>query len=55
MNADPSTIEAMGQHIPMRRVSDPAEHTGAFVLLASENDAKYMTGTIILSEGGLVA
>lgn len=55
MNANPDNIETMGKAIPIGRVSKPEDHTGAFVLLASPNDAKYMTGTIILSDGGLVA
>jgi len=55
MNANPDNIEAMGKHIPMQRVSKPEEHTGAYVFLASEKEASYMTGSIILSDGGLVA
>lgn len=54
MNSDSARIKAMGDHIPLGRVSQPEEHAGAYVMLASEADAKYMTGTIILSDGGLV-
>lgn len=54
MNADAARIAAMGEHIPIGRVSQPEEHAGAYVMLASEHDAQYMTGSIILSDGGLV-
>ena len=53
MNSDPTRIQTMAQHIPLKRVSSPHDHTGAYVLLASRSDATYMTGTIIESDGGL--
>ncbi|MEL7042546.1 MAG: SDR family NAD(P)-dependent oxidoreductase [Pseudomonadota bacterium] len=53
MNSDPARIAKMADHIPLNLVSRPEDHTGAFVLLASVEDANYMTGTIIKSEGGL--
>lgn len=38
---------------PLRLFSDPDDHSGAYVLLASRQDSRAMTGTVIESEGGL--
>ena len=38
---------------PLRLHAEPADHAGAFVLLASRRDSKAMTGTVIESEAGL--
>lgn len=40
--------------IPMRRVSDPQEHVGMAVHLASD-ESSYTTGALLLSDGGMVA
>lgn len=37
--------------IPMRRIADPAELDGTFLLLAS-NASRFMTGSIVLIDGG---
>lgn len=55
MNEDRERLEAMGEHIPLRRVSLPEEHTDLYVLLASEKGARYVTGSILVSDGGLSA
>ncbi|PID65668.1 MAG: hypothetical protein CR975_06250 [Gammaproteobacteria bacterium] len=55
MNKDRQRLETMGQHIPLGRVSEPEEHTDLYVTLASENGARYVTGTILVSDGGLSA
>ncbi len=54
LNEDPDKVINMGDHIPMGRVSNSTEHTGFYVLLASK-DASYITGTILVSDGGLSA
>jgi NAD(P)-dependent dehydrogenase (short-subunit alcohol dehydrogenase family) len=40
--------------IPMKRVSEPKEHVGMAVLLASD-ESSYTTGALLLSDGGMVA
>lgn len=38
---------------PLRLFAEPEDHSGAYVLLASREDSKAMTGTVIESEAGL--
>lgn len=45
--------EAVEAVTPLRLHAEPADHAGAFVLLASRRDSKAMTGTVIESEAGL--
>jgi NAD(P)-dependent dehydrogenase (short-subunit alcohol dehydrogenase family) len=53
MNADPGRIAAMAPHIPLGVVSAPEDHTGLYVLLASRQNSAYVTGAMLLSDGGL--
>ncbi|MFT3727890.1 MAG: SDR family NAD(P)-dependent oxidoreductase [Terricaulis sp.] len=53
MNADGSRMAAMAQHMLLGRVAAPDEHTGLFVLLAAAGEAPYVTGAMLLSDGGL--
>ena len=53
MNADRVRLAAMESHIPLGRVSQPEDHAGLYVLLASRRDSAYITGAILLSDGGL--
>jgi 2,3-dihydroxy-2,3-dihydrophenylpropionate dehydrogenase len=55
MNGDPSRIAAMEPHIPLGFVSMPEDHTGLYVLLASRGNSRYITGTMLVSDGGLTA
>lgn len=55
MNKDRERLESMGKHIPLGRVSSPEEHTDFYVMLASAKGARYVTGTILVSDGGLSA
>lgn len=55
MNADPARMEAMASHIPLGFVSQPEDHAGLYVLLASRSESAYVTGTILVSDGGLIA
>lgn len=55
MNKDRARLESMGKHIPLGRVSSPEEHTDLYVTLASAKGARYVTGTILVSDGGLSA
>jgi NAD(P)-dependent dehydrogenase (short-subunit alcohol dehydrogenase family) len=53
LNEDPARIAAMAPHIPLGFVSHPEDHTGLYVLLASRRDSAYITGAMLLSDGGL--
>ena len=53
MNDDRSRINAMAPHIPLGRVSAPEDHTSLYVLLASRAESPYVTGAMLLSDGGL--
>lgn len=53
MNADPSRMEVMARHMLLGRVSRPEDHTSLYVLLAARDEAPYVTGAMLLSDGGL--
>ena len=50
----PEVKSERGKAIPMGRVGEPAEMTGAAVFLASD-DAAYVTGQLIAVDGGILA
>jgi 3-oxoacyl-[acyl-carrier protein] reductase len=50
----PEVKQERGQAIPMGRVGEPNEMTGAAVFLASD-DAAYVTGHLIAVDGGILA
>jgi NAD(P)-dependent dehydrogenase (short-subunit alcohol dehydrogenase family) len=50
----PSNKDAAVEAVtPLKMHAAPADHSGAYVLLASRRDSKAMTGTVIESEAGL--
>jgi NAD(P)-dependent dehydrogenase (short-subunit alcohol dehydrogenase family) len=53
MNGDPERMTSMAQHMLLGRVSTPEEHASLYVLLASKDEAPYVTGAMLLSDGGL--
>jgi NAD(P)-dependent dehydrogenase (short-subunit alcohol dehydrogenase family) len=53
MNADRSRIEAMAPHIPIGAVAQPQDHAALYVLLASRAESPYVTGSMLISDGGL--
>lgn len=53
MNIDRARIDAMAAHIPLGRVSAAQDHTSLYVLLASRSESAYITGAMLLSDGGL--
>ena len=42
----------MAEFVPLRRIAAPADMTGLFVFLASE-DSSFMTGTTLMNDGGI--
>lgn len=38
---------------PLARIAEPEDHSGLYALLASRRDSSYMTGTVLLSDGGI--
>jgi NAD(P)-dependent dehydrogenase (short-subunit alcohol dehydrogenase family) len=53
MNGDAARLAEMEHHIPLGRVSQPAEHASLYVLLASATESAYVTGALFQSDGGL--
>jgi len=50
----PSNKDAAVEAVtPLKMHAEPANHSGAYVLLASRRDSKAMTGTVVKSEAGL--
>lgn len=53
MNSNAGRMAAMNAHMPMGRVSSPDDHASLFVLLANREESAYITGAMLLSDGGL--
>lgn len=53
LNADPDRMSVMAEHMMLGRVSEPEDHTSLYVLLASRTESAYVTGAILVSDGGL--
>lgn len=53
MNSDAARMAAMVSHMPLGRVSQPEDHASLYVLLAARDEAPYVTGAMLLSDGGL--
>jgi NAD(P)-dependent dehydrogenase (short-subunit alcohol dehydrogenase family) len=55
LNGDPERVARMAPHIPLGFVAQPEDHTGLYVLLASRRNSAYITGAVLLSDGGLTS
>jgi NAD(P)-dependent dehydrogenase (short-subunit alcohol dehydrogenase family) len=53
MNADPARMKTMAEHMRLGRVARPEDHTSLYVLLASREESAYVTGAMLLSDGGI--
>ncbi|MBL0952816.1 MAG: 3-(cis-5,6-dihydroxycyclohexa-1,3-dien-1-yl)propanoate dehydrogenase [Pseudomonas sp.] len=52
LNAIPGFEEAAARAVPLKRIAEPEDHTGHYVLLASRKDSSLTTAHIIHSDGG---
>ncbi|MDH7972951.1 SDR family oxidoreductase [Sphingomonas sp. AR_OL41] len=52
---DDRIVAAVGAATPLGFAAAPEDHAGAYVLLASADNSRGMTGTVIVSDGGLLA
>jgi NAD(P)-dependent dehydrogenase (short-subunit alcohol dehydrogenase family) len=53
MNGDQARMDAMAGHMLLGRVSRPEDHCSLYVLLAAAEESAYITGAMLLSDGGL--
>lgn len=52
LNEIPGFEEAAAQAVPLKRIAEPEDHTGHYVLLASKKNSGLTTAHIIHSDGG---
>jgi NAD(P)-dependent dehydrogenase (short-subunit alcohol dehydrogenase family) len=52
LNQIPGFEEGAAQAMPLKRIAEPEDHTGHYVLLASRKDSGLTTANIIHSDGG---
>ncbi len=45
--------ERIGRHVPLGFAQTPEDHTGLYVLLASPNNSRAITGQVFMSDGGV--
>lgn len=55
LDADGRIAGMVARSTPLNRVAQPEDHTGAYVLLASRRDGRNMTGSVVVSDGGLTS
>ncbi|BCP12351.1 3-phenylpropionate-dihydrodiol/cinnamic acid-dihydrodiol dehydrogenase [Mycobacterium paraintracellulare] len=53
LSAVPDIAEMLSTTNPLQRAQDPADHAGVYLLLASTENSRAVTGVIINSDGGL--
>lgn len=53
MDADADRIAQIAHHVPLGRISEPEDHCDLYVMLAARHESGYVTGTMMLSDGGL--
>lgn len=53
MNADLTRMREMAKHMPLGHVSSPDDHAALYVMLAAREESPYVTGAMLLSDGGL--
>jgi NAD(P)-dependent dehydrogenase (short-subunit alcohol dehydrogenase family) len=53
--APPGTLDKLVHAVPMRRLAEPAEVARAALFLASNDDARFITGASLVIDGGMTA
>lgn len=53
LNGDAARTAAMAEHMLLGRISAPEDHASLYVLLAAREESAYITGAMLLSDGGL--
>ncbi len=53
MEEMPGLDDLISGMTPLARIAEPDDHSGLYALLASRRDSAYMTGTVLLSDGGI--
>jgi NAD(P)-dependent dehydrogenase (short-subunit alcohol dehydrogenase family) len=49
----PGLMDRVAETVPLGFVAEPGDHASLYVLLASADEAPFMTGTVLPSDGGL--
>jgi NAD(P)-dependent dehydrogenase (short-subunit alcohol dehydrogenase family) len=55
LEQDPRIVQAVSSATPLGFAAAPEDHAGLYVLLASRENARGMTGSVAVSDGGLLA
>lgn len=55
LDADDRTVAAIGAATPLGFIAEPHHHAGLYVTLADRRDGAQVTGTVLVSDGGLLA
>jgi cis-3,4-dihydrophenanthrene-3,4-diol dehydrogenase len=55
IGGDERILAAVGAATPLGFAAKPEDHAGIYVLLASRENARGMTGSVVVSDGGLLA
>ena len=53
MEQMPGLDVLISEMTPLGRIAEPDDHAGLYALLASRRDSSYVTGTVLLSDGGI--
>lgn len=55
LDEDAGAISAIAEAAPLGFAAAPEDHAGLYVMLASSREARAVTGTIVVSDGGLLS
>lgn len=53
IDAKGDLAERIASHVPLRFAQEPEDHTGLYVLLASRQNSRAVTGQVFMSDGGV--
>jgi cis-3,4-dihydrophenanthrene-3,4-diol dehydrogenase len=55
LEQDERIVQAVSSATPLGFAAAPEDHAGLYVLLASRENARSITGSVVVSDGGLLA